>query len=757
MKSGGTFCGPNKERIFYVSNNSRSGFFSDYNQLHTTGTGQLIHWMRDFSDVLDWQVDVNRYDLHSIGTTVVNRSGAEPAFASMARDDYRLWNLVGGMRQTSPSIDAADPRTDIGVPATFVNLLANPSFESGISGWTTNVQGSAGAPNATPFHGAAYFVPGNVATGLAEQTIDLEAAGHTPAELDSQNLVVVFGGRVRSKSESPIDTATMTIEFRDSSGSILSQQTQSAANVSDRWDLVGDRLAIPVGSRHLTYRFTAIRTTGTPNDAHLDNAFVFVLSEAVAPDHGAYGHISGELASAGPHVALRYPDLYVDWQRDVAKTIRWESYDNSANSPVRIDLLQDGPHGPQFVTTLAAATPDDGEFIWIPGNSGVNFDTTGLRIQISLAIDPMTVDRAQESFSVPDNSTTYFVDDASNVGDEYTSGAVGSNRNTGKRADSPKPHPVNLLRAYDIPAGAIISVDTGVYPQFDAIRISGSQNLGLGLDEAFTLRGPTDPAKDVELSWIYPDAHPQALIEINDADFMTLVNLSVTGSQRGLWVTNSSDNFAGSFITARNQSLDAIDITINNPATNFLGFVAENAGRHGIAITGAFGSLSDGRAINNVDRGIYLTGSGNARIEAMEVSGNRTGIDIGNSVGGTRAIVGKEDLSLARGNRVHDNQFGSAPTGVFSWPATRSTAIRRRASAMASWPTTALKWHAMWCLTTGLASRPAVPRRSAKIESTAAMALESPPISIRQFSPMLSTATPSASWPLRPTRRSRTI
>ena len=78
---------------------------------------------------------------------------------------------------------------------------------------------------------------------MAQQTISLLTAGYTPAQLDSQNLVVVFGGRIRSKSETAIDTASIIIEFRNSGGTLLTQQTSPAANVSDRWDLVGDRLA----------------------------------------------------------------------------------------------------------------------------------------------------------------------------------------------------------------------------------------------------------------------------------------------------------------------------------------------------------------------------------------------------------------------------------------------------------------------------------------------------------------------------------
>ena len=149
------------------------------------------------------------------------------------------------------------------------------------------------------------------------------------------------------------------------------------------------------------------------------------------------------------------------------------------------------------------------------------------------------------------------------------------------------------------------------------------------------MRGPTDTSKHVSINWIYPDTFPQALIELNDADFMTLTNLDVTGSQRGLWVTGGSDNFTASFITARNQTLDAIDITPNNSAANFTGLVAENAGRYGIVITGPFASLSDGRAANNVERGVSLTGSGNAHVEAMEAFGNKYGFYVTNNVTGT--------------------------------------------------------------------------------------------------------------------------
>jgi len=134
----------------YVGNNSQAGFYSDYNTLWTTGDGKVGYWTKDFTDILDWQADVAQFDLHSIGRTIIdpawaaarnsdaNLYWAEPAFLNKALDDYRIFELVGGQRFSSPTIDAADPRTDQGTTALNQNLLLNPDFEDGLNSWTTN-------------------------------------------------------------------------------------------------------------------------------------------------------------------------------------------------------------------------------------------------------------------------------------------------------------------------------------------------------------------------------------------------------------------------------------------------------------------------------------------------------------------------------------------------------------------------------------------------------------------------------------------
>jgi hypothetical protein len=72
----------------YLSDNSWDGFWSDYNNLYATGTGTLVHYAVDFTDILDWQADVSRFDLHSIGATVVDPGWAMPQFNARSLDDY---------------------------------------------------------------------------------------------------------------------------------------------------------------------------------------------------------------------------------------------------------------------------------------------------------------------------------------------------------------------------------------------------------------------------------------------------------------------------------------------------------------------------------------------------------------------------------------------------------------------------------------------------------------------------------------------
>ena len=639
----------------YVANNSQGGFFSDYNTLHAGDSGTLVYWTKDFDDILDWQADVARFDLHSIGRTEVNPEWSEPRFFNRALDDYRIFALVGGQRFSSPSIDAADPITDQSIPPVYQNLLANPGFEDGISGWYTHSGATTRSSSPIPFEGANCFFAAAIASGFAEQTIDLLSAGYGASELDSQDLEVIFGGRIRSAVEFPVDRGQIELTFLDGVGTSLAQFSVLSTNPSDRWELVGDRVQIPIGARQVVFRFVADRESGTNNDAYLDHTFLRVVEEFVAPNQGAYGNTPVETESPEPHLALRFPDLYTDWERERPKTIRWDSYGNTTDSPIRIDLYQDGTDGPALLATITPGTLDDGEYIWIPSSSGIDFATQGLRIQISLGDDTSVLDRSTEPFTVPEDGEIYYVDDFSDVDDEYTLTASGSNRHTGKNPEAPKPNPVNLLRVYELGAESILNIDTGTYPLIYPLTISGTTDLGLGLDEGFVMQGPNDTGKEVLLVTAIPEDRPPGIIELNDADFVELRNLTLVGALRGLYVHTDSNDFSASYITAYDHTGSGFRIETNSPNSVYENLVAHDCADHGIYVIGIIGGVSDSLSYDNADYGIYLYDTGNSMSEANEVYGNTQGIRVRNNVSETTTVVGSEDLSPGRGNIVHDN------------------------------------------------------------------------------------------------------
>ncbi|MEX2171197.1 MAG: right-handed parallel beta-helix repeat-containing protein [Pirellulales bacterium] len=640
----------------YVANNSQTGFWSDYNLLHASGTGKLVHWSGfDFTDILDWQADVAAFDLHSFGRTVVNPGWSEPRFLGVALDDYQTLDLVAGQRFSNPAVDAGDPRIDLALAPGAVNLLANGSFDNLLAGWSTNPGATTQTALPTPFDGSRYFAGGASATGFAEQSVDLLASGFTPADLVSQDLVAVFGGRLRSAAETPRDLGQVTLRFLDGSNALLHETTATAQNSADRWELVGGRVQVPIGTRYVVYRFESVRLSGTTSDSFLDGAFVRVHSDRIAPDMGAFGNtyldspLGGGVPALPPHIALRSPDLYVDWERDKPHTIRWDSYNNTADLPVRIDLYQDGPHGPALVMTLAASTPDDGEYVWIPANSGIAYGTHGLRIQIQLVGDNVVLDRGAESFSVPENTPDFFVNDRDG------SATAGDNRHTGKLASEPKPLPNNVLRVYTVAPTHTFHIDQGDYALFSTLLVANI--AGQGDDEGFVMTGPTGAGQTALLRHANPLFTSAPIVELSDADFVTMSHLSMEGGTYGLLIRNDSQNFVGDHITVAHASLDGLRFE-SAAAGSTLDHITSTAnGRYGISIEGPIDHIFDSDVGFNQDTGIRIAYGLNTahtvRLEGNSIHDNRgSGIYV-NYFG--PVVIGLENLVAGRGNIIRDN------------------------------------------------------------------------------------------------------
>ncbi|MGB8860330.1 MAG: right-handed parallel beta-helix repeat-containing protein, partial [Ilumatobacteraceae bacterium] len=472
----------------FVANDSQAGFFSDFNDLYVTGKGKVGFWTRDFTDVLDWQADIARFDLHSVGATVVNPEWARPRFESRHNDEYALMPMFGTQRFTSP-LQAPQPGVE--------------------------------------------------------------------------------------------------------------------------------------------------------------------------------------------HIALRSPDLYVDAVRERALTIRWESFNNTVGSQVRIDLYRDTPDGPAFLTTIVAATADDGEFLWTPEDSGIGFGTYGLRIQVSWVDNPLVLDRSQEPFVVPEDGSDYFVDDDANANDEYTPGGIGDNRHTGKLPTAPKPYVTNLARVYDLQGGDRVHIDTGSYSMIDPLVVSGSTDRGFGLDQKFTLTGPTSTARVAELLPAIPGDRSRPLIELDDADGIAVENVTLRDAHRGLYAHRGSDDLSASHVTAAGHLLEGIRIETRSPAGSFTQLAGTDNGGVGIHLAGEIGSLtgssasgnagggffvgaavadiSQNNAINNSDIGFDIRNPGAATIQGNLSFGNTRGMVVSNVGGAAPALVGSTTLAPQTANIVFQN------------------------------------------------------------------------------------------------------
>jgi hypothetical protein len=654
-----------------VADNSRTGFFSNYNDLYNTGTGLIVHYLIDFSDILDWQDDLNQFDLQSIGTTVVNPTEAQPQFVDLSLNDFRVYPTAAGIRYTSPTVATGDPVTDVGLTSAYQNLLVDPSFENGVSGWTVNVGGTTQSGDPTAFDGNSYFYSGSVASGFAQQTINLTAT-NTAAQLDSQSLDLIFGGRIESGDKSTPDQGEIILTFLDANGNVIGTSTiDPASNQTTRWELVGSRVHIPVGARSVVYRFQNLRESGSTDESYLDAAFVYVVLNTVATDIGAYGDTAEDQENpVDEKIQLQTPDLYVNWTLNQQHQIYWSTFGNTGDSNVQIDLYQDGANGPQFLATIASSVPDNGTYTWIPANTGLTYGTYGLRIEVSLVGNSAIDDRSTETFAIPPNGSTYYINDGSTSGDQYTT-APGSNRNTGLSPSSPLPMLTTLLRTYAINSSDTIYIDNGSYVTFQPAVFSSNPALGDGAGA--TVLGPTNSGTSATIAALgYTN---DGVIDVNDASFVTMKNLTLIDGEYGLWVLNGSQNLTASYITAEDNLADGIHVDSTSTGAAMDHVTASDNGSDGVDVAGSVLTLSEMITDSNADEGIYvgstfasitsstsdhngnagyyLANAGSGVITSSEASFDTDGIDIGNTAGGT-SVVGNTNLSLNLGNIVHD-------------------------------------------------------------------------------------------------------
>ena len=158
-----------------------------------------------------------------------------------------------------------------------------------------------------------------------------------------------------------------------------------------------------------------------------------------------------------------------------------------------------------------------------------------------------------QPFSVvrQDGIGIYYVDDDSNVGDQYTPDAVGDDANDGLTPLTPKASIQAVLDAYDLQPGDIILVDTGIY------GLTGETSSSLAttpatLCRASFIRGPTDSGKAAVID--RADTADGAIGFQLLADFITLSHLDLTGAWRNVVVDSGAEGIVLDTVTARDAA-----------------------------------------------------------------------------------------------------------------------------------------------------------------------------------------------------------
>ncbi|WP_159434959.1 tandem-95 repeat protein [Rubritalea squalenifaciens] len=251
--------------------------------------------------------------------------------------------------QNKPPVVSAGSDQTYALDAVFLNeLVINGSNEEEMvdgvpAGWNV-VSGNwgNGQPSGAPagLDGVKIFAASNPDTNELMQDIDLSSFENS---IDKGVQYFQLKAFIRSLPEPDrLDKSNIILEYKDASGAVLEKQHFNPTPVSDRWLLVSDLRAAPIGSRVARIRLIAdFNLTGTSNDAYFDSVSFVPLKSPVV-------YLSGEVEDDG---------LLTD-----KPTHRWEQVSGAHSEIINKNALLTQlalPLPGQYVFRLIA---DDGEF-----------------------------------------------------------------------------------------------------------------------------------------------------------------------------------------------------------------------------------------------------------------------------------------------------------------------------------------------------------------------------------------------------------
>ena len=241
---------------------------------------------------------------------------------------------------------------------------------------------------------------------------------------------------------------------------------------------------------------------------------------------GAYGNTAQASRSPAQYVLVMAANGAERWAQTTDHTIKWRSNGFAGN----VDIRYSADGGTSW-SDLALDQLNTGQWPW-QNISTVVSDQYLLEIR---SHDNVAIaDLSDDLFTVTEPIFFYYVDDGFDTDDEYTPGAIGNDGNSGLDPMNPKASIRAILDTYDLNDGDIIFVDTGVYNVTANILVEYA-------DSGVTILGPSAIDHQALLSRGATGAG-NYVFELDDAHYITLKYLTITGAHTGVYVGNGSTN-----------------------------------------------------------------------------------------------------------------------------------------------------------------------------------------------------------------------
>ncbi|MBI5618467.1 MAG: tandem-95 repeat protein, partial [Gammaproteobacteria bacterium] len=339
-----------------------------------------------------------------------------------------------------------------------------------------------------------------------------------------------------------------------------------------------------------------------------------------------------------------------------------------ANPIVNLELSTD--NGLSWTTVVTGVTLDRygrGQAQWTPTTETVG--NTAL-IRAVATINPpsgaITVsDVSDEAFLIANGGHTFYVNDGSTIGDEYTT-ALGNNLNSGKDPNHPVASLATLLRAYDLDPGDVVYVDTGSFRAVTNIRLAGT-------DTGVVIQGAQQPGHTTLIN--RGNTNTGAYVfEFQGADNVTMANLSITGGAYGVVAANTADS---DNVTIRNSEVFGNGAWGFSIDTSNDYFTLDDVGVHGNPnggawLRGAGDVVKNSEIYGNGGWGLDTAGNDPARpivVTASSIHDNANGVtassyvqitnnEVFNHLTSSRIGIQVSSGAVAKNNVVHNNATG---------------------------------------------------------------------------------------------------